>query len=404
VPPETALTGGTTVSSPGRFGRFGGQYVPETLMPALLELTAAHADAMHDTGFLHELDALLHEYAGRPTPLYRAQRLEHELGADCPVYLKREDLLHTGAHKVNNTLGQVLLARRMGKRRIIAETGAGQHGVATAAVCARFGLDCTVYMGEVDMERQRPNVQRMRLFGAEVRPVRTGSRTLKDATSEAIRDWVASVEHTHYVIGSAVGPHPYPSLVADFQAVIGREARAQVFEAAGRLPSHAVACVGGGSNAIGLFRGFLDDPEVTLVGVEAGGGAEGHAATLNRGAPGVLHGSLSLLLQDDDGQVAPVHSISAGLDYPGVGPQLAHLAESGRLIAASATDAEALAAVEELCRTEGILPALETAHALAHLRTLVAEPGTELIVLNLSGRGDKDLDRLDRGTSGTGDA
>jgi tryptophan synthase beta chain len=390
------LTEGATVPSPGRFGRFGGQYVPETLMPALLELTAAHADAMHDTAFLHELDVLLHEYAGRPTPLYRARRLEDALTADCPVYLKREDLLHTGAHKVNNTLGQVLLARRMGKRRIIAETGAGQHGVATAAVCARFGLDCTVYMGDVDMERQRPNVQRMRLFGAEVRPVHSGSRTLKDATSEAIRDWVANVEHTHYVIGSAVGPHPYPSLVADFQAVIGREARAQVLEVAGRLPSHAVACVGGGSNAIGLFRGFLDDPEVALVGVEAGGGPEGHAATLNRGAPGVLHGSLSLLLQDDDGQVAPVHSISAGLDYPGVGPQLAHLVETGRLVTASATDEEALAAVEELCRTEGILPALETAHALAHLRSLVAEPGTELVVLNLSGRGDKDLDRLDR--------
>jgi tryptophan synthase beta chain len=383
-----------TAPRPGRFGRFGGQYVPETLMPALAELARAHAEARLDQGFQADLDALLRDFAGRPTPLDRARRLEQALGSRAPIYLKREDLLHTGAHKLNNTLGQVLLARRMGKRRIIAETGAGQHGVATAAVCARFGLECIVYMGETDMARQRPNVQRMRLFGAEVRPARTGRRTLQDATSEAIRDWVANVETTYYVIGSAVGPHPYPELVAGFQAVIGGEARAQLLDAAGRLPSHAVACVGGGSNAIGLFRGFLDDPAVTLVGVEAGGGDEGHARTLGQGDPGVLHGAMSLLLQDPDGQVAPVHSVSAGLDYPGVGPQLAHLLDTGRLRAASATDAEALRAFADLCRLEGILPALETAHAVAHLPTLVRDPDVELVVVCCSGRGDKDLDHL----------
>jgi tryptophan synthase beta chain len=383
-----------TTTPAGRFGAFGGQYVPETLMPAVTELAVAHAEALADGTFQAELDGLLRDFAGRPTPLYRATRLEEVLPGRAEVWLKREDLLHTGAHKLNNTLGQVLLARRMGKRRIIAETGAGQHGVATAAVCARFGLACTVYMGETDMQRQRPNVQRMELFGAEVRPALNGSRTLKDATSEAIRDWVASVASTHYIIGSAVGPHPYPSLVADFQAVIGREARQQILARTGRLPSHAVACVGGGSNAIGLFRGFLDDAAVRLVGVEAGGGPEGHAATLGLGEPGVLHGAMSLLLQDQDGQVAPVHSISAGLDYPGVGPQLAHLKESGRLVAARATDQQALAALARLCRQEGILPALETAHALAHLETLAADPAAEVIVVNLSGRGDKDLDHL----------
>ncbi len=384
----------TEITRAGRFGPFGGQYVPETLMPAITELAAAHIEALADPAFAAELDALLADFAGRPTPLYRARRLESVLPGEAQVWLKREDLVHTGAHKLNNCLGQVLLARRMGKRRIIAETGAGQHGVATAAVCAHFGLECTVYMGETDMQRQRPNVQRMRLFGAEVRPALTGSRTLKDATSEAIRDWVASVATTHYIIGSVVGPHPYPSLVADFQAVIGREAREQIFAAAGRLPSHALACIGGGSNAMGLFRGFLDDGDVRLVGVEAGGGPEGHAATLGKGDPGVLHGTLSLLLQDQDGQVAPVHSISAGLDYPGVGPQLAHLKDSGRLAVASATDAEALDALRSLCRLEGILPALETAHALAHLQTLAADPDADLIVVNLSGRGDKDLDHL----------
>jgi len=384
----------TEIRPAGRFGRFGGQYVPETLMPALLELAAARGEALADALFTAELAELLRDYAGRPTPLYRARRLESALPGAAQIWLKREDLLHTGAHKLNNTLGQVLLARRMGKRRIIAETGAGQHGVATAAVCARFGLECTVYMGELDMHRQRPNVQRMRLFGAEVRPVLTGSRTLKDATSEAIRDWVASVATTHYIIGSVVGPHPYPALVADFQAIIGCEAREQILAATGRLPSHAVACVGGGSNAIGLFRGFLDDEAVQLVAVEAGGGPEGHAATLGRGELGVLHGAMSLLLQDDDGQIAPVHSISAGLDYPGVGPQLAHLADTGRLSVASATDAEALTALARLCRLEGILPALETAHALAQLETLASDPAAEVVVLNLSGRGDKDLDHL----------
>jgi len=311
----------TAAARPGRFGPFGGQFVPETLMPALAELEQALHAARADAGFQAELDLLLRHYAGRPTPLDRARRLEQALDSPAPIYLKREDLLHTGAHKLNNTLAQVLLARRMGKQRIIAETGAGQHGVATAAVCARFGLQCVVYMGEVDMARQRPNVQRMHLFGAEVRPARTGRRTLQDATSEAIRDWVANVESTYYVIGSAVGPHPYPELVGGFQAVIGEEARAQVLDQAGRLPSHAVACVGGGSNAIGLFRGFLDDPTVTLVGVEAGGSEHGHARTLGEGLPGVLHGAMSLLLQDAHGQVAPVHSISAGLDYPGVGPE-----------------------------------------------------------------------------------
>jgi tryptophan synthase beta chain len=378
----------------GRFGPFGGQYVPETLMPALTELAAAHAEALADPRFQAELDALLRDFAGRPTPLYRARGLESALPGAAQVWLKREDLLHTGAHKLNNCLGQVLLARRMGKRRIIAETGAGQHGVATAAVCAHFGLECVVFMGETDMQRQRPNVERMRLFGAEVRPALSGRRTLKDATSEAIREWVATVATTHYIIGSVVGPHPYPSLVADFQAVIGREAREQILAAVGRLPSHALACVGGGSNAMGLFRGFLDDPEVRLVGVEAGGGPEGHAATLGRGEPGVLHGTLSLLLQDADGQIAPVHSISAGLDYPGVGPELAHLKQSGRLSVASATDAEAVAALRACCRAEGILPALETAHALAHLHRLAEDPAAELIVVNLSGRGDKDLDHL----------
>jgi tryptophan synthase beta chain len=363
-------------------------------MPALAELEAALAAARGDAGFQADLDHLLRHYAGRPTPLDRARRLEAELASSAPIYLKREDLLHTGAHKLNNTLAQVLLARRMGKARIIAETGAGQHGVATAAVCARFGLQCVVYMGEVDMARQRPNVQRMRLFGAEVRPAMTGRRTLQDATSEAIRDWVANVETTYYIIGSAVGPHPYPELVGGFQAVIGDEARAQILEQAGRLPSHAVACVGGGSNAIGLFRAFLDDPSVTLVGVEAGGSAEGHARTLGAGEPGVLHGALSLLLQDEHGQVAPVHSVSAGLDYPGVGPQLAQLKEAGRLVVASATDEEALRAFADLCRLEGILPALETAHALAHLRRLVHEPGVEMVLVNCSGRGDKDLDHL----------
>ena len=384
----------STAARTGRFGRFGGQFVPETLMPALVELSAAAMSARADAAFQRELEELLTRYAGRPTPLDRARRLEAALDSPAPIYLKREDLLHTGAHKLNNTLGQVLLARSMGKERIIAETGAGQHGVATAAVCARFGLQCVVYMGETDMMRQRPNVQRMELFGAEVRPAMTGRRTLQDATSEAIRDWVANVDSTYYVIGSVVGPHPYPELVAGFQRVIGEEAREQILDVAGRLPSHAVACVGGGSNAMGLFGAFLDDREVTLVGVEAGGGPEGHARTLGLGEPGVLHGAMSMLLQDEHGQVAPVHSVSAGLDYPGVGPQLAHLLDQGRLRSAYATDQEALQAFGELCRLEGILPALETSHALAHLRTLVRDPHCELVLVGCSGRGDKDLNHL----------
>jgi len=379
----------------GRFGRFGGQYVPETLMPGLLDLAAAHADARQDEDFQAELRELLRDFAGRPTPLYRAARLEAALGGKMRIWLKREDLLHTGAHKLNNTLGQVLLARRMGKTRIIAETGAGQHGVATAATCARFGLGCTVYMGETDMARQQPNVQRMKLMGAEIIGVSSGSATLKDATSEAIRDWVSNVTDTHYIIGSVVGPHPYPTLVADFQQIIGREARAQILEREGRLPSHALACVGGGSNAMGLFSAFLDDPEVALVAVEAGGSSAGHAASLGLGLPGVLHGAMSLLLQDEHGQVSPVHSISAGLDYPGVGPQLADLAETGRMTVASVTDEKAVEALRNLSRLEGILPALESSHALAHLASMARNPLVEVVVVNLSGRGDKDLLTLD---------
>jgi tryptophan synthase beta chain len=378
----------------GRFGPFGGQFVPETLMPGLITLSAAHTEAMGDSTFLDELSHLLGDYAGRPTPLYRAERLEAALGGRLELWLKREDLLHTGAHKMNNCLGQVLLARRMGKQRVIAETGAGQHGVATAATCARFGLECIVYMGETDIERQMPNVQRMKLMGAEVRPVSSGSRTLKDATSEAIRDWVTNVENTHYIIGSVVGPHPYPSLVADFQRVIGREARVQIIEQGGCLPSHAVACVGGGSNAMGLFGAFLDDSDVKLLAVEAGGSSAGHAASLGLGLPGVLHGAMSLLLQDDSGQIAPVHSISAGLDYPGVGPQLAHLKESGRMDVAQVSDEAAVSALRRLCRLEGILPALESAHALAQLEILAQDPTARAAVVNLSGRGDKDLESL----------
>ena len=379
----------------GYFGEYGGTYVPETLMGALAELESARRAAGEDDAFRAELDEALTVYAGRPTPLTPAPRLGETLGG-VALYLKREDLLHTGAHKINNVLGQVLLARRMGKTRIIAETGAGQHGVATATVCARYGLACTVYMGEEDVERQALNFFRMRLLGATVVPVGSGTRTLKDATNEAIRDWVTNVEDTHYVIGSVVGPHPYPAMVADFQAVLGREARTQVLAAAGRLPDRAVACVGGGSNAMGLFRGFLDDPEVRLVGVEAAGEgiASGrHSATLTAGAPGVLHGSRSLLLQDEDGQVSPAHSVSAGLDYPGVGPEHAHLHDTGRATYLSVTDEEALAACVELSRLEGIIPALETAHAFAGLRKLDLAPG-EVVVVCLSGRGDKDMGRL----------
>ena len=378
--------------SRGRFGEFGGRYVPETLLPALQELERAYQASKEDRYFQDELDRLLREYAGRPTPLYHAQRISEELGAN--LYLKREDLAHTGAHKINNTLGQILLARRMGKTRIIAETGAGQHGVATATVAARFGLDCVVYMGEEDMRRQRLNVFCMELLGAEVRPVSSGTRTLKDATNEALRDWVASVENTHYLLGSAVGPHPYPMLVRDFQSVIGRETREQFARQVGGLPDLLVACVGGGSNAIGLFHPFLDGP-VRMVGVEAAGrglDSGAHAATLSKGTTGVLHGSASYLLQTGDGQVQLPHSISAGLDYPGVGPEHSYLKEQGRVTYLTATDKEALAAFQWLAEKEGIIPALEPAHALAALHQgKVDLPAGSNVVLCLSGRGDKDV-------------
>jgi tryptophan synthase beta chain len=362
----------------GYFGPYGGRYVPETLVPALDELERGWREVKGDPGFALELEGLQRDYVGRPTPLYRTERLVEGKA----VYLKREDLCHTGAHKINNALGQALIARRLGKRRIVAETGAGQHGVAAATVCARFGLECVVYMGSEDMARQAPNVERMRLLGAEVSPVEFGTRTLKEATSEAIRDWITNVETTHYMIGSCVGPHPYPGLVGELQAVIGREAREQILEAEGRLPDAVVACVGGGSNAIGLFAGFLDDPEVRLIGVEAAG-----AASLGTGRAGVLHGARSSLLADEDGQIADAHSISAGLDYPGVGPEHAFLRDSGRAEYLPATDEEALAAFHLLAEREGIIPALEPAHALARALELEAD----LILVGLSGRGDKDL-------------
>ena len=360
------------------YGPYGGRFVPETLIPALDELEAGWRSARADEAFAAELDRLGRTYSGRPTPLTRAERF----APGKRLYLKREDLLHTGAHKLNNALGQAELARRLGKRRVVAETGAGQHGVAAATVCARFGFECVVYMGAEDMRRQRPNVERMGLLGAEVRPVEFGTRTLKEATSEAIRDWIANVETTHYLIGSCVGPHPYPEIVRELQAVIGREAREQLLGAEGRLPEVVVACVGGGSNAIGMFASFVDDAEVRLVGVEAAG-----AASLGTGRAGVLHGARSSLLADEDGQVLDAHSISAGLDYPGVGPEHAYLRDSGRAEYVSATDEEALAAFGDLARTEGIIPALEPAHALARAREL----DEELVLVCLSGRGDKDL-------------
>ncbi|MDX6415353.1 MAG: tryptophan synthase beta chain [Gaiellaceae bacterium] len=360
------------------YGTYGGRYVPETLIPALDELERGWRDAQSDDAFRSELDELGRTFAGRPTPLTRVERF----APGKRLYLKREDLLHTGAHKLNNALGQAVLAQRLGKRRIVAETGAGQHGVATATVCARFGLECVVYMGEEDMRRQRPNVERMNLLGAEVRPVDFGTRTLKEATSEAIRDWISNVETTHYLIGSCVGPAPYPEIVRELQAVIGREARAQFEEVEGRLPEVVVACVGGGSNAIGIFAGFVDDSEVRLIGVEAA-----QAASLGTGNPAVLHGARSSVLADEDGQIADAHSISAGLDYPGVGPEHAWLRDLGRADYVSATDEEALAAFRDLTRLEGIIPALEPAHALARARELDAE----LVLVCLSGRGDKDL-------------
>ena len=371
------------------FGPYGGRFVPETLVPALDELEAAWLEARRDPSFDEELQSLLRDYVGRPTRLYHARRLSERVGH--PVYLKREDLLHTGSHKINNAIGQTLLARRMGKRRIIAETGAGQHGVATATACALFGLECIVYMGAEDIRRQKPNVERMRLLGAQVVSVEAGAATLKEAVSEAIRDWVANVGDTYYVIGSAVGPAPYPALVRDLQRVIGDEARAQMLEAAGALPERVIACVGGGSNAIGTFAGFLDDRDVQLVGVEAGGdGLDSgrHGAPLTTGARGVLHGALSAVLQDDDGQVLEAHSVSAGLDYPGSGPQHAWLRDEGRVIYDAVTDAEAIAAFKETARLEGIVPALEPAHAIAWL---LKNPDSGLDLVTLSGRGDKDL-------------
>ena len=381
---------GTTLD---RFGAFGGRYVPETLIPALDELDAAYDTATADPSFREELATLLATYVGRPSPLSEAPRFSELVGAR--VLLKREDLNHTGAHKINNTVGQVLLARRMGKRRIIAETGAGQHGVATATVCARFGLQCRVYMGEEDMRRQSLNVFRMRLLGAEVVPVTSGTRTLKDATSEAIRDWVTNVNDTHYIIGSVVGPAPYPRMVRDLQAIIGVEARAQVLERTGRLPSTVVACVGGGSNAMGAFYAFVPDAGVELVGVEAAGeglDTERHSASLTRGVPGVLHGALSYLLQDESGQVHPAHSVSAGLDYPGVGPEHSFLKDSGRATYVSVTDEEALSGFMTLSRMEGIIPALETAHAVAWVeRERDRWTTSDVVLLCVSGRGDKDV-------------
>jgi tryptophan synthase beta chain len=379
-----------------RFGVYGGQYVPETLMPALEELDAAFAAAQLDPGFRHELETMLRDYVGRPSPLTPAPRFGQRLGTK--VWLKREDLNHTGAHKINNTVGQVLLARRMGKQRIIAETGAGQHGVATATVCARYGLECVVYMGEEDMRRQALNVFRMRLLGATVVPVTSGTRTLKDATTEAIRDWVTNVRGTHYIIGSVVGPSPYPRMVREFQAIIGREARGQLLAATGTLPKTVVACVGGGSNAAGIFAGFVDDPAVELVGVEAAGrglDTGHHSASLSRGKPGVLHGSLSYLLQDEHGQVHPAHSISAGLDYPGVGPEHAWWKDSGRAEYVSVTDDDAVAGVALLSRLEGIIPALETAHAIAWMDAARSRwAPDEHVVVCVSGRGDKDVAQL----------
>jgi tryptophan synthase beta chain len=393
MPHET----GSDSASPdarGYFGAYGGQFVPETLIPALRELEDLYRAARQDATFLAEFDRLLHDYVGRPTPLTTAERLTEHYGAGT-IYLKREDLCHTGAHKINNTVGQILLAKRSGKKRIIAETGAGQHGVATATVAAKMGLACAVYMGVEDMERQRLNVRRMEMLGAKVLPVNSGSRTLKDATSEAIRDWVTNVADTFYIIGSAVGPHPYPMIVRDFQSVIGREVREQIFEREARPPDVLVACVGGGSNALGLFAPFLDG-NVKMVGVEAAGAGVDtgrHAATLMKGRPGILHGSFSYLLQDANGQVELAHSISAGLDYPGVGPEHSALKDSERVKYAAVTDEQALEAAALLARLEGIIPALESAHALAYLATLMpATARGDIVVLNLSGRGDKDME------------
>jgi tryptophan synthase beta chain len=388
----------------GHFGLFGGRFVAETLMPLILELERAYGAARVDPAFKRDMEFYLTHYVGRPSPLYFAERLTEHLreisatnggAGGAKIYFKRDELNHTGAHKVNNVLGQILLARRMGKRRIIAETGAGQHGVATATLCARFGLECIVYMGSVDVERQKPNVFRMKLLGAEVRPVESGSKTLKDAMNEALRDWVTNVETTFYCIGTVAGPHPYPMMVRDFQSVIGREAREQMLAAEGRLPDSLVACIGGGSNAMGLFHPFLDDKEIEIYGVEAAGHglATGlHAASIAGGRPGVLHGNRTYLLMDEDGQIKEAHSISAGLDYPGIGPEHAWLSDLGRVKYLSATDEEALNAFQICCKLEGIIPALEPAHALAKVLELApAKPKDHLMVMNLCGRGDKDI-------------
>jgi len=394
------MVGSTEVITADRFGPFGGRYVPETLIPALDTLEAAFETARRDAAFQAELDGLLREYVGRPTQLTFAPRLSARIGA--PVWMKREDLNHTGAHKINNTVGQALLARRMGKSRIIAETGAGQHGVATATICARFGLECVVYMGEEDMQRQALNVFRMRMMGATVVPVTSGTRTLKDATTEAIRDWVTNVNDSHYIIGSVVGPAPYPRMVREFQSVIGHEARAQMLEKTGRLPKTVVACVGGGSNAMGIFAGFVGDAGVELVGVEAAGeglDTDRHSASITKGTPGVLHGSLSYLLQDAAGQVHPAHSISAGLDYPGVGPEHAWLHDSGRAEYVAVTDTEALRGVALLSRLEGIIPALETAHAVVWIEREAGRwSEQDPVLLCVSGRGDKDVGTISQHT------
>jgi len=381
----------------GRFGDYGGRYVPETLMPLVLELEKAYAAADADPAFHGELDGFLKHYVGRPNPLYFAERLTAHIGG-AKIYFKREELNHTGAHKINNCMGQILLARRMGKTRIIAETGAGQHGVASATVCARFGLPCIVYMGAVDVERQKPNVFRMNLLGAEVRPVTSGAGTLKDAMNEAMRDWVTNVEDTYYMIGTAAGPHPYPAMVRDFQSVIGKEIRSQILEAEGRLPDALVACVGGGSNAIGTFHPFLGDESVKIFGVEASGHGlltDKHAASLTGGKPGVLHGNKTYLLQDDDGQILDAHSISAGLDYPGIGPEHSWLHDVGRAKYLTCTDDEALAAFQLCAQLEGIIPALESAHAIAKLPEVAKDVGKDgIIVMTLSGRGDKDVNTV----------
>ena len=381
-------------SKKGRFGRFGGQYVPETIMNALIELEEQYEKYRKDREFIKELEYYLTEYSGRQTPLYFAQRLTEHLGGG-KIYLKREDLNHTGAHKINNVLGQILLARKMEKKRIIAETGAGQHGVATATVAAMFGLECEIFMGAEDVERQALNVFRMKLLGAKVNPVYSGTATLKDATNEAMRDWVANIQDTFYVIGSVMGPHPYPTMVREFQKVIGNEAKTQIMEKENRMPDYIIACVGGGSNAMGIFYPFLDEPGVTLIGVEAAGlglDTDQHAATLSKGSVGVLHGMMSYLLQDEDGQINPVYSISAGLDYPGIGPEHAHLRDSGCAQYVSITDQEALEAFDVLSKMEGIIPALESSHAVAYALKMCPNTKKEdIIIINLSGRGDKDV-------------